>query len=257
MTPAAPGGFVLLPAVDVAAGRVARLAGDGGGTDAGSGTDPVAIALRWQRAGAPWVHLADLDAAFGTGSNHALLARVVATLDVPVALSGGIRDDASLGAALATGCARVNLATDALRRPEWVEAVVAAHGERVAVCLDVRDGRLAARGAPWEGGDVADAVRRLDAAGCRRYVVTDAQRDGSLAGPDLGLLRAVSAATDSLVIASGGVATLDDLRALAALRGVGVEGAIVGRALHAGAFTLPEALAALVASAAAASPGCE
>jgi phosphoribosyl isomerase A len=236
--------FTLLPAVDVAGGQAVRLVQGAAGTETGYG-DPLAAALAWQAAGAEWIHLVDLDAAFGRGSNAALLAGVVDRLDVAVELSGGIRDDASLAAALATGCARVNVGTAALERPDWVRDIIAAYGERVAVGLDVRGATLAARGWTRDGGDLAEVLARLDRDGCRRFVVTDVTKDGTLAGPNLGLLRRVCARTDRPVIASGGVSSLDDLRALAALAPLGVEGAIVGKALYAGAFTLEQALEAV------------
>jgi 1-(5-phosphoribosyl)-5-[(5-phosphoribosylamino)methylideneamino] imidazole-4-carboxamide isomerase/N-(5'phosphoribosyl)anthranilate isomerase len=236
--------FTLLPAVDVAAGQAVRLVQGAAGTETSYG-DPLAAALAWQAAGAEWIHLVDLDAAFGRGSNAALLADVVDRLSIAVELSGGIRDDASLAAALATGCARVNLGTAALERPDWVRAVIAEHGERVAVGLDVRGTRLAARGWTQEGGDLNEALARLDGDGCRRFVVTDVTKDGTLTGPNLDLLRAVCARTSRPVIASGGISSLNDLRAVAALRPLGVEGAIVGKALYAGAFTLEQALEAV------------
>ncbi|MBV9291894.1 MAG: bifunctional 1-(5-phosphoribosyl)-5-((5-phosphoribosylamino)methylideneamino)imidazole-4-carboxamide isomerase/phosphoribosylanthranilate isomerase PriA [Frankiales bacterium] len=236
--------FVLLPAVDVADGRAVRLVQGAAGTETSYG-DPMSAARQWQDGGAEWVHLVDLDAAFGRGSNHALLADVVRALDVAVELSGGIRDDASLDAALATGAARVNIGTAALEKPEWVREVIGRHGDRVAVGLDVRGTTLAARGWTEEGGELFDVLARLDAEGCARYVVTDVRRDGTLTGPNVELLTSVCAATDRPVVASGGVSSLDDLRTLAALQPDGVEGAIVGKALYAGAFTLPEALAAV------------
>jgi len=234
----------LLPAVDVADGQAVRLVQGEAGSETGYG-DPLEAALQWQRDGAQWVHLVDLDAAFGRGSNRELLARVVAELDVDVELSGGIRDDASLAAALATGCRRVNLGTAALESPQWCAKAIAEHGDRIAVGLDVRGTTLAARGWTKEGGDLWEVLARLDAEGCSRYVVTDVRRDGTLTGPNLELLREVCARTDRPVVASGGVSSLDDLRALASLVPLGVEGAIVGKALYAGAFTLPEALAAV------------
>ncbi len=234
--------LVLLPAVDVADGTAVRLVQGEAGTETRYGS-PLDAALAWQADGAEWVHLVDLDAAFGRGSNRELLAEVVGRLDVAVELSGGIRDDESLAAALATGCARVNLGTAALESPDWVRAAIARHGEQIAVGLDVRGSTLAARGWTSEGGDLYQTLARLDADGCARYVLTDVHRDGTLTGPNLDLLRSVCAATDRPVIASGGVSTLADLRQLAGLRGIGVEGAIVGKALYAGAFTLPEALA--------------
>jgi 1-(5-phosphoribosyl)-5-[(5-phosphoribosylamino)methylideneamino] imidazole-4-carboxamide isomerase/N-(5'phosphoribosyl)anthranilate isomerase len=236
--------LVLLPAVDVADGAAVRLVQGAAGTETSYGS-PWDAALAWQNGGAEWIHLVDLDAAFGRGSNRDLLAEVVGRLDVKVELSGGIRDDASLEAALATGCARVNLGTAALESADWVRAAIAKHGDKIAVGLDVRGTTLAARGWTSEGGDLYETLARLDADGCARYVVTDVHRDGTLTGPNLDLLRNVCAATDKPVVASGGVSSLDDLRALATLTAEGVEGAIVGKALYAGAFTLPEALRAV------------
>ena len=236
--------LTLLPAVDVADGRAVRLVRGEAGTETSYG-EPLDAALAWQQAGAEWVHLVDLDAAFGRGSNRDLLREVVGKLDVKVELSGGIRDDASLDAALATGAARVNVGTAALEQPDWVRDAIARVGDRLAVGLDVRGHTLAARGWTQEGGDLFEVLARLDRDGCARYVVTDVNRDGTLTGPNLDLLRSVCAATDRPVIASGGVSGLDDLRAIASLTDVGVEGAIVGKALYAGAFTLEEALAAV------------
>lgn len=231
----------LLPAVDVADGRAVRLVQGEAGSETSYGP-PLDAALAWQAGGARWVHLVDLDAAFGRGSNADLMAQVVTALDVDVELSGGIRDDASLAAALATGCARVNLGTAALEEPGWTARVIAEHGERIAVGLDVRGTTLAARGWTHEGGDLWEVLERLDAAGCARYVVTDVRRDGTLTGPNTELLAQVCAATDAPVVASGGISSLDDLVALRALVPLGLEGAIVGKALYAGAFTLPAAL---------------
>jgi len=234
----------LLPAVDVADGQAVRLVQGEAGSETGYG-DPWSAALAWQQAGAEWIHLVDLDAAFGRGSNRELLADVVGRLDVKVELSGGIRDDASLRAALATGCRRVNLGTAALENPSWCAAAIAEFGDRIAVGLDVRGTTLAARGWTQEGGELFDVLARLDRDGCARYVVTDVTKDGTLTGPNLQLLRDVCAATAAPVVASGGVSSLDDLRAIASLTGDGVEGAIVGKALYAHAFTLEEALAAV------------
>jgi phosphoribosyl isomerase A len=236
--------LVLLPAVDVAGGAAVRLVQGAAGTETSYG-DPIDAALEWQEGGAEWIHLVDLDAAFGRGDNRALLADVVKRLDVAVELSGGIRDDASLQAALATGAARVNMGTAALESPDWVRSAIAEHGDRIAVGLDVRGTTLAARGWTQEGGDLWTTLARLDADGCARYVVTDVHRDGTLTGPNLDLLRQVCARTSAPVVASGGVSSLADLHAIAELAVDGVEGAIVGKALYAGAFTLPEALAAV------------
>jgi phosphoribosyl isomerase A len=234
----------LLPAVDVSGGRAVQLVQGAAGSERVFG-GAVESALRWQRAGARWVHVVDLDAAFGRGSNRELLTSVVAALDIDVELSGGIRDDETLAAALATGCTRVNIGTAALERPEWCASVLAEYGERVAIGLDVRGTTLAARGWTRDGGDLYEVLARLDAAGCTRYVVTDVLRDGMLEGPNVELLRNVCARTDAAVVASGGVSSLEDLTAIAALTPVGVEGAIIGTALYTGAFTLEAALAAV------------
>jgi phosphoribosylanthranilate isomerase len=231
----------LLPAVDVADGQAVRLVRGEAGSETSYG-DPLAAALAWQEAGAEWVHLVDLDAAFGRGSNREQLAEVVGRLDVAVELSGGIRDDASLAAALGTGCRRVNLGTAALEDPEWTAEVIARHGEKIAVGLDVRGTTLAARGWTQEGGDLWATLDRLDRDGCARYVVTDVTKDGTLRGPNLDLLAEVCARTSAPVVASGGISSLADLEALRSLVLAGLEGAIVGKGLYAGAFTLPEAL---------------
>jgi 1-(5-phosphoribosyl)-5-[(5-phosphoribosylamino)methylideneamino] imidazole-4-carboxamide isomerase/N-(5'phosphoribosyl)anthranilate isomerase len=236
--------ITLLPAVDVVAGQAVRLVQGQAGTETGYG-DALAAALAWQAAGAQWLHLVDLDAAFGRGSNAALLADVVGRLDIAVELSGGIRDEESLAAALRTGCARVNIGTAALEDPGWVRRAIAEHGEAIAVGLDVRGDRLAARGWTRDGGLLDETLARLESDGCPRYVVTDVQRDGMLTGPNLDLLRRVCKLTGKPVIASGGVASLADLRAIAGLAGVGVEGAIVGKALYAGEFTVEQALEAV------------
>ncbi|MFD1812951.1 bifunctional 1-(5-phosphoribosyl)-5-((5-phosphoribosylamino)methylideneamino)imidazole-4-carboxamide isomerase/phosphoribosylanthranilate isomerase PriA [Rhodococcus gannanensis] len=240
--------LVLLPAVDVVDGQAVRLVQGEAGSETNYGS-PRDAALAWQNAGAEWVHLVDLDAAFGRGSNRDMLAGVIGELDVKVELSGGIRDDASLEAALATGCARVNLGTAAIENPEWCASAIARFGDKIAVGLDVRnvDGRYQLRGRGWvtEGGDLFETLARLDRDGCARYVLTDVSKDGTLTGPNLDLLREVCAATDAPVVASGGISVLDDVVAIAALGDLGVEGAIIGKALYAGRFTLPEALAAV------------
>ena len=236
--------LTLLPAVDVADGQAVRLVQGAAGSETSYG-DPLEAALAWQNDGASWVHLVDLDAAFGRGSNADLLADVVGRLDVKVELSGGIRDDESLRRALATGAARVNIGTAALEDPEWCDRICGEYGDRVAIGLDVRGRTLSARGWTRDGGDLFDVLERLDKAGAARYVVTDITKDGTMKGPNLDLLREVCARTPAPVIASGGVSTLDDLRALATLEPVGVEGVIAGKALYAGAFTVAEALAVL------------
>jgi 1-(5-phosphoribosyl)-5-[(5-phosphoribosylamino)methylideneamino] imidazole-4-carboxamide isomerase/N-(5'phosphoribosyl)anthranilate isomerase len=232
----------LLPAVDIAGGQAVQLVQGVAGSEKRFG-DPVEAALRWQEAGAEWIHLVDLDAAFGRGHNRELLAEIVGRLDIGVEMSGGIRDDDSLAAALATGCRRVNIGTAALEQPEWCARVIGEHGDRIAIGLDVRGRTLAARGWTREGGDLYEVLTRLDSEGCARYVVTDVNKDGMLQGPNLDLLRDVCAATPAPVIASGGVTTIDDIRALMGLVPDGVEGAIAGTALYEGRFSLKEALA--------------
>ncbi|KAB1905053.1 MULTISPECIES: bifunctional 1-(5-phosphoribosyl)-5-((5-phosphoribosylamino)methylideneamino)imidazole-4-carboxamide isomerase/phosphoribosylanthranilate isomerase PriA [unclassified Micromonospora] len=240
--------LTLLPAVDVADGQAVRLVQGAAGSETTYG-DPLEAALAWQSDGAEWIHLVDLDAAFGRGTNAHLLAEVVRRLDVKVELSGGIRDDESLQAALGTGAARVNIGTAALEDPEWCDRICGEYGDRVAIGLDVRGRTLSARGWTRDGGDLYEVLDRLDKAGAARYVVTDITKDGTMRGPNLDLLREVCARTDAPVVASGGVSTLDDLRALATLEPVGVEGVITGKALYAGAFTVAEALATLRAGA--------
>ena len=231
----------LLPAVDVKEGRAVRLMQGELSAETAYG-NPLEVALEFQKVGAEWLHLVDLDAAFGRGENSALLAEVVGKLDIKVELSGGIRDDDSLKRALATGCRRVNLGTAALEDPEWTAKVIAQHGDRIAVGLDVRGHVLAARGWTQEGGDLFETIERLERDGCARYVVTDVTKDGTLKGPNLQLLQEVCSVTSKPVIASGGISSLSDISALKSLHASGVEGAIVGKALYAGAFTLQEAL---------------
>ncbi len=231
----------LLPAVDVRNGRAVQLQQGVAGSGWEFG-DPIDAALRWQEQGAEWIHLVDLDAAFGVGSNAPLLAEIVGRLDILVEMSGGIRDAATLEAALATGCRRVNVGTAALEDPEWTAHAIATHGDRVAVGLDVRGETLAARGWTSTGGNLWEALARLDAAGCARYVVTDVNKDGMLAGPNLELLQEVARHTKAPLVASGGVSTLEDIATIRALVPAGVEGAIIGSALYKGAFTLPQAL---------------
>ena len=231
----------LLPAVDVKNGQAVRLVQGELGSESNYGS-PLEAALDFQSAGAEWIHLVDLDAAFGIGSNAELLADVIGKLDIKVELSGGIRDDESLRRALATGCHRVNLGTAALENPDWTAKVISEFGDRIAVGLDVRGRILAARGWTKEGGDLFETIERLDRDGCARYVVTDVTKDGTLKGPNLDLLRNVCTATNAPVIASGGISSLDDLKVLKELVSIGVEGAIMGKALYAGAFTLAEAL---------------
>jgi phosphoribosylanthranilate isomerase len=233
--------LILLPAVDVADGKAVRLVQGELGTETSYGS-PLDAALSWQEQGAEWIHLVDLDAAFGKGSNRELLKEVTAKLDIKVELSGGIRDDESLNNALATGAARINLGTAALENPDWTAKVIAQHGDKIAIGLDVRGRNLAARGWTKEGGELIETLQRLDKDNAARYVVTDVTKDGTLQGPNTALLREILDFTKKPVIASGGIAQLSDIAELRQLTNIGVEGAIVGKALYAQKFTLKDAL---------------
>ncbi|CAB4714475.1 unannotated protein [freshwater metagenome] len=231
----------LLPAVDVKDGQAVRLVQGELAQESVYGK-PLDAALEFQAAGAEWIHLVDLDAAFGRGDNSELIAHVVATLDIKVELSGGIRDDESLRRAIATGCTRINLGTAALEDPQWTARVISKYGDLIAVGLDVRGHTLAGRGWTSQAGDLFETISRLDRDGCARYVVTDVAKDGTLAGPNFELLRSVCAATSKPVVASGGISNLQDLKDLLALTDIGIEGAIIGKALYSGAFTMQQAL---------------
>lgn len=234
--------ITLLPAVDVRYGKAVRLRQGESGSETDYGS-PLEAARTWVDQGAEWIHLVDLDAAFGTGNNRDQLGQIVATLgsQVKIELSGGIRDDDSLNAALDAGAARVNIGTAALENPEWTAQAIATWGDRVAVGLDVRGHTLAARGWTKEGGDLFETIDLLNKAGCSRYVVTDVSRDGMMSGPNCDLLREVAERTDAKVTASGGISSLDDIRGIAAIGG-NVDAAILGKSLYAKAFTLPQAL---------------
>ncbi|WBT07970.1 bifunctional 1-(5-phosphoribosyl)-5-((5-phosphoribosylamino)methylideneamino)imidazole-4-carboxamide isomerase/phosphoribosylanthranilate isomerase PriA [Corynebacterium sp. SCR221107] len=240
--------FTLLPAVDVVGGQAVRLNKGEAGTEKSYGS-PLESALNWQSQGAQWLHFVDLDAAFGRGSNHEMMAEVIGKLDIAVELTGGIRDDESLERALATGAKRVNIGTAALQKPEWIEKVLGEYGDKVAVDIAVKeiDGEWRTRGNGWvsDGGDLWEVLERLDAQGCARFVVTDVSKDGTLEGPNVDLLRDVSAATDAFIVASGGISSIDDIVAIAKYADEGIDSAIIGKALYEGRFTLAEALAAL------------
>ena len=231
----------ILPAIDVKDGRAVRLFQGELAKESNYGL-PVEVAKEFSAEGASWIHLVDLDAAFGIGSNFELIQEVIASVDIKVEFSGGIRDDDSLKRALSTGCKRVNLGTAAIENPEWTAKVIGQYGEKIAVGLDVRGHTLATRGWTEQGGDLFEMISKLDAAGCSRYIVTDVTKDGTLTGPNLELLREVCAATSAPVIASGGISELQDLIDLRAMTNLGVEGAIVGKAIYSGAFSLAQAL---------------
>jgi phosphoribosylformimino-5-aminoimidazole carboxamide ribotide isomerase/phosphoribosylanthranilate isomerase len=232
----------ILPAIDVKEGVAIRLV-QGELDKQSKYGDPIEIATQFVASGASWIHLVDLDAAFGLGNNFEVLASVIKSVDIKIELSGGIRDDESLNRALSTGCTRINLGTAALEQPEWTESVIKKHGDKIAVGLDVRGRQLSARGWTKSGGDLFEAITRLDKAGCARYVLTDITRDGTLTGPNLELLKEVTSFTKTPIVASGGISSLSDVKALTQLTNDGVEGVIIGKALYAGAFTLAQVLA--------------
>ena len=233
--------LLLLPAVDVSNGQAVRLV-QGNANSATEYGDALSVALDWQAAGATWIHLVDLDAAFSRGSNRELINEVIGKLDVNVQLSGGIRDEDSLQAALQTGATRINIGTAALEDLDWTRKIISEHGDRIAIALDVRGTVLSARGWTRDGGDLWETLDQLETAGCARYIVTDVNKDGTLRGPNIELLKEVCDRTDKPVIASGGVAALSDLVALRELVSQGLEGTIAGKALYAGAFTLEQAI---------------
>jgi phosphoribosylformimino-5-aminoimidazole carboxamide ribotide isomerase/phosphoribosylanthranilate isomerase len=232
----------ILPAIDVKEGVAIRLV-QGELDKQSKYGDPIEIATQFVASGASWIHLVDLDAAFGLGNNFEVLASVIKSVDIKIELSGGIRDDESLNRALSTGCTRINLGTAALEQPEWTESVIKKHGDKIAVGLDVRGRQLSARGWTKSGGDLFEAITRLDKAGCARYVLTDITRDGTLTGPNLELLKEVTSFTKTPIVASGGISSLSDVKTLTQLTNDGVEGVIIGKALYAGAFTLAQVLA--------------
>ncbi|HWB71081.1 MAG TPA: 1-(5-phosphoribosyl)-5-[(5-phosphoribosylamino)methylideneamino]imidazole-4-carboxamide isomerase, partial [Egibacteraceae bacterium] len=239
--------FTLYPAVDIKDGRAVRLVQGRADAQTVYDDDPVAAAKRFAAAGAQWLHVVDLDAAFsGVARNRRLVADIVAATGVPVQASGGIRTMADLEDTLAYGASRVVIGTMALEEPAFVAAAVAEYGDKVAVGLDADGTTLKARGWTTSSGDLFAALHRFTLMGVTRFVFTDISRDGMLAGPNLRRLCAVADATSARVTASGGVAGLADLRALAAAHR-NVDGAVVGKALYAGRFTLSEALAAVSA----------
>lgn len=238
--------LTLLPAVDIQQGRAVQLVQGVSESEKVFG-DPVQAAQRWRDEGAEWLHLVDLDAAFGRGENAEIVARIASEVDILLEVTGGIRDDASLERALATGCARVAIGTAAIENPQWCEEIIKRYGEKIAISLDVRGEHLAARGWTTEGGTLEETITRFDAAGCARYVVTDVESDGMMSGPNLELLRHVAELTQTPITASGGIATLDDIAKVRALNRLGVDAAIIGTALYLGNVTLKQALALVAA----------
>ena len=232
----------IFPAIDVKDGVAIRLT-KGELNNQSKYGDPLEVANQFVKSGVNWIHLVDLDAAFGIGDNSEILALIIKNINIKIQLSGGIKDEQSLNKALATGCSRINIATSALEQLEWVESVIHKHGDKVCVSLDVNGKVLSPRGSNKSGEDLFQVITRLDKAGCARYVLTDVNRDGALNGPNLELLKEVTSFTKTPIVASGGVSSLNDVKSLMQLTNQGVEAVIIGKALYTGAFTLTQALA--------------
>jgi phosphoribosylformimino-5-aminoimidazole carboxamide ribotide isomerase/phosphoribosylanthranilate isomerase len=232
----------ILPAIDVKDGVAIRLT-KGELNNQSKYGDPLEVAGEFVKSGVNWIHLVDLDAAFGLGNNFEILDSIIKSVDIKIQLSGGIKDDESLNRALTTNCSRINLGTAALDNPEWVESVIKKHGDKIAVALDVDGKVLSPRGGSKSGGDLFQMITRLDKVGCARYVLTDVNRDGALSGPNLELLKEVSSFTKTPIVASGGVSSMSDVKSLMQLTNQGVEAVIIGKGLYTGAFTLAQVLA--------------
>ena len=232
----------ILPAIDVKDGVAIRLT-KGELDNQSKYGDPLEVAGEFVKSGVKWIHLVDLDAAFGLGNNFKILDSIIKSVDIKIQLSGGIKDDESLNRALTTNCSRINLGTAALDNPEWVESVIKKHGDKIAVALDVDGKVLSPRGGSKNGGDLFQMITRLDKSGCARYVLTDVNRDGALNGPNLELLKEVTSFTKTPIVASGGVSSLSDVKSLMQLTNQGVEAVIIGKGLYTGAFTLAQVLA--------------
>ena len=232
----------IFPAIDVKDGVAIRLT-KGELNNQSKYGDPLEVANEFVKSGVNWIHLVDLDAAFGIGDNSGILASIIKNINIKIQLSGGIKDEQSLNKALATGCSRINIATSALEQLEWVESVIHKHGDKICVSLDVSGKVLSPRGSNKSGGDLFQVITRLDKVRCARYVLTDVNRDGALNGPNLELLKEVTSFTKTPIVASGGVSSLNDVKSLMQLTNQGVEAVIIGKALYTGAFTLTQALA--------------
>ena len=232
----------IFPAIDVKDGVAIRLT-KGELNNQSKYGDPLEVANEFVKSGVNWIHLVDLDAAFGIGDNSEILASIIKNINIKIQLSGGIKDEQSLNKALATGCSRINIATSALEQLDWVESVIHKHGDKICVSLDVNGKVLSPRGSNKSGGDLFQVITRLDKVRCARYVLTDVNRDGALNGPNLELLKEVTSFTKTPIVASGGVSSLNDVKSLMQLTNQGVEAVIIGKALYTGAFTLTQALA--------------
>jgi phosphoribosylformimino-5-aminoimidazole carboxamide ribotide isomerase len=239
--------LILYPAIDIRDGKAVRLAQGDYERETAYDDDPVVAARRWAEGGARWLHVVDLDGAkAGEPVNLDHVRRIVAAVDVPVQLGGGLRDSKKVEKAISAGVERVVLGTAAVRDPALAEAVASAHGDRVVASIDARSGKVAAEGWTQESDlEVTAAVAALGERGISRFVYTPVELDGLMEGPDLGSLRRVAETTDGEVIYSGGVGSIDDLRELAGLGLENVGGVIVGRALYERRFTVAEGQAAL------------
>jgi phosphoribosylformimino-5-aminoimidazole carboxamide ribotide isomerase len=239
--------LILLPAIDIRDGKAVRLIQGDYEQETKYEDDPVVAARRWVDGGATWLHIVDLDGArAGEPVNLDQVRRIVAAVNVPVQLGGGLRDSRKVEEAISAGAERVVLGTAAVRDPEMAEAIAAAHGDRVVASVDARSGKVAAEGWTVESElGTAEVIAELTRRGLRRFVYTPVEVDGLMEGPDLDSLREAAEATDGQVIYSGGIGSLDDLRAVAGLGVENVEGVIVGRALYEQRFTVAEARAAL------------
>jgi phosphoribosylanthranilate isomerase len=237
--------MIVIPAIDLRGGRCVRLTRGDPSQQTEYGADPVETALRFQEQGAQLIHVVDLDAALGNGSNTDTIAAIAAEVSARLQVGGGLRSDDAVVAALQMGAHRAVLGTAAVTDPSFVRRQVDAHGDAIVVALDVRDGRAMVRGWQDEGPALEDILPELDRVGAPRYLVTAIDADGTLTGPNMSLYGQVQALTDRPLLASGGVGTLDHLRHLAA---AGVEGVIVGKALYEGALSLTDALAMTAAS---------
>jgi phosphoribosylformimino-5-aminoimidazole carboxamide ribotide isomerase len=239
--------LILFPAIDIRDGRAVRLVQGDYDRETTYDDDPVVAARRWVDGGARWLHIVDLDGAkAGEPVNLEHVRRIIATVNVPVQLGGGLRDSKKVEEAFSSGAERVVLGTAAVRNPEMAEAIAAAHGDRVVASIDSRSGKVAAEG--WTESsdlDTTQVIEELTRRGVRRFVYTPVEVDGLMEGPDLDSLREVARTTEGEVIYSGGIGSLDDLRAVAGLGLDNVEGVIVGRALYEQRFSVADARAAL------------
>jgi phosphoribosylformimino-5-aminoimidazole carboxamide ribotide isomerase len=244
MTATSMAGFEVIPAIDLRDGRCVRLFQGDYAKETRYSEDPVATALEWQSLGAPRLHVVDLDGArSGSPANHRVMAAIAAAVSIPIEVSGGLRSLEHVAAAVSYGATRIQIGSAAVRDPEMLASAIAEYGDAICVSIDAREGRVATDG--WERGTDIDAIEfahRMADVGVARVMVTDISRDSTLTGPNVELLARLVDELSIPVVASGGVATVNDVVKLAR---AGCEGAIVGKALYEKAFTLPDALAAV------------